>query len=271
MRSKVAATIALAIALAATTASAGVVISQDLVVSNQAGETKGEQTVMLQGNKQKVISPGRETITDLDAGKMYLINPTAKVYAEIVVPPRGIFSQIEARDGVSIDYKKSGGTHKVAGYNCQDYAGSTRFGHNTIDATECVASDAAGAKEYVGFRKTLAKKLKGTPLEAKGEIPDGIPVSSTITTALIPFPIPPGFPPDQVAKIKELVAKTKPEVRTATVTKIQVKDIAANEFVVPAEYKKQAVQPPPMPLRLKLGAPPAAAPAAAPALTPAAH
>jgi hypothetical protein len=268
MRSKVAATAALAFALAATTASAGVVISQDLVVNNQAGETKGEQTVMLQGNKQKVISPGGETITDLDAGKMYLINPKAKAFAEIVVPPQGVFSHIVARDGVSIDYKKSGGTHKVAGYDCQDYAGSTRFGHNTIGGTECVASDAAGAKEYVEFRKTLAKKLKGTPLASKGEIPDGIPVSSTITTALIPFPIPPGFSPEQAAKIKEVVAKAKPDIRTATVKKIEVKDIAASEFVVPAEYKKQAVQPPPA---KKPGAVPAAASTAGQAVPPATH
>ena len=258
MRSIVAATTAIILALAATTASAGVVISQHLVVSNQAGETKGEQTVILQGNKKKVTNSEREVITDLDGGKMYIVNPRAKAYAEIKLPPGGVFARIMERYGVSIAYKKSGGTHKVAGYDCQDYAGTARTGHNTIEATECVASDAAGAREFVAFHQALAKKLKGTPLEAKGEIPDGIPVSSTITTASISFPIPPGFSPEQIAKLKAAMAKAKPDVHTATVTKIEVKDVPASAFVVPADYNKQDVQPPQL-----SGAATAVAPAAA--------
>ena len=45
-------------------------------------------------------------------------------------------------------------------------------------------------------------------------------------------------PPDLTAKVNQENAKIKPEVRRTTVTKIQEKDIAADEFAVPAEYKR---------------------------------
>ena len=48
-----------------------------------------------------------------------------------------------------------------------------------LDVTLCAASEAPGAKEYVDFQKALSDKLKGSKLERKGEVPDGIPVKST--------------------------------------------------------------------------------------------
>jgi hypothetical protein len=243
MRFRLAAAIALAVAFAATTASAGVVISEDVVVSNQSGTHKSEQTVMLQGNKRKVITKDRIVLTDLDIGRMVVMVPGTKKAGDVPFPPKGVVLVMLAKQGMSIEYKKAAGTHKVAGYDCQDYAGSMKVAHQNIEATECVASAAAGAQEYVAFTKAMAAKLKGSPLAIKGEIPDGIPVSSTVSVSFIPFPLPKHFPPDLTAKYKADLAKQKPEVTRTTVTKIEVKDIAADEFVVPAQYLKPSPVP----------------------------
>lgn len=240
MRFKVAAAIALMVAMAATTAAAGVIVSQDVVVSNQAGTKKSEQTVMLQGNKRKVITSDRIFITDLDLGRMFVLVPGTNKAGDVPFPPTGEVLASLAQQGISVELKKGTGTHKVAGYDCQDYAGSQRLSHYNIDVAECVASAAAGAQEYVAFTTAMNAKLKGTPLQPKGEVPGGIPVSSTVTSTLIPFPIPRNFPPELAAKVRADNAKAKPVVTRTAVTKIQVKDIPASEFVVPARYLKSA-------------------------------
>jgi len=237
MRYTVAATAAIVIALAATTASAGIIISEEVVVTDQAGKQhKSEQSEMLQGNKQKVVTADRVVITDLDAGKMIVLIPAAKKFAELPYPPAGVLVPFLARQGVFIDYAKSTGTGKAAGYDCENYAGTWKAGHLKIDGKECVANAAAGAKEFVAFRKAMADKLKGTPLELKNEIPDGVPVSSAVSTSIVPAPIPPGFSPAQIAEINKSNAKAKPETRNTKVTKIEVKDLPAGDFAVPAEY-----------------------------------
>jgi hypothetical protein len=244
MRSKVAAAIALSVAMAATTASAGVIITEN-VVTSQPGP-KGEQTVMIQGNKRKVVTSDRTFITDLDAGKTFVLIPKSKGLGEIPFPPTGVLLLLSTKQGTFVEYKKVSGTHKVAGYDCQDYAGTMSMAHQKVDSTECVASAAPGAQEYVAFSKAQAAKLKGTRLEPKGEVPDGVPVSSTVAVSFIPYPIPKNFPPDLTAKVKESNAKMKPDVTKTTVTKIEAKEIPADEFVVPAEYKKSA---PPLPFK----------------------
>jgi hypothetical protein len=240
MKSKVAAAIAIAFALAATTASAGVVISQERVVSNQGKVSKSEQTVMVQGNKRKVVTPERTVITDLDAGKVYFLNPKSKKYAQSPFPPKGLPAAIMVQEGLSFGFEKGAATHKVAGYECQDYSGSIPFAFTKLDTTQCVASDAPGAKEYTDFLKAIGEKIKGTRLAPKGGvIPDGVPV--LITTSAEPHTFNPrrGVPPEQVKRIQDELAKHPPAVFTTTASKIEVKDLPADTFVVPADYSEQ--------------------------------
>jgi hypothetical protein len=219
---------------------------------------------MLQGNKRKVITKDRIFIIDLDLGRMFVLVPATKKGGDVPFPPTSYLLTYLAQQGVSLEFKKGPGTGKVAGYECQDYAGSQRIGRMQIEGTECVASAAPGAQGYVAFIKAMNAKLKGTPLQPKGEVPDGIPVSSTVTTSLIPYPVPKNFPPDLTAKYKADLAKQKPQVTRIAVTKIEVKDVAASEFVIPAEYLKRSPTP--------TGTPGAAAsPAAKPAPSPASH
>jgi hypothetical protein len=245
MRLTVGAAIALFVATGVTTASAGVVISEDVVNSTgNAGAIKTQETVMVQGNKRRLITPDRIIITDLDAGMMYVLAPKEKKSAQIPLPPTGVILTMMAKQGMSVELNKAPGTRKVAGYQCQDYAGAEKLGHYNLDSTQCVAATAPGAQEYLAFMKGFAAKLKGTPIEPKGEIPNGIPLSSKVTATFIPLPIPRNFPPDLTAKVNAQNAKIKPQVTQTTVTKIQVQEIAANEFVVPAEYKAMATPSP---------------------------
>jgi hypothetical protein len=240
MKSTVAATTALALALAATTASAGVVISQKLV--NQTGAHKTNQTVMVQGHKQKIITGDQEIVTDLDAGMMYFIRPKTKQFFEAKFPPTGMLAMKMIWEGSTVELKKTDSTRKVAGYACQDYTGSASISRHNLDVTKCVASDAPGAKEFVEFQKAMAQKLEGTTAAPKGEIPDGIPVSSTTTSAPLPFTPPRGFPPEQAARLNAAIAKYKPATSHITVSKIEVKDIPADTFVVSAGYTKGEAQ-----------------------------
>jgi hypothetical protein len=269
MKSGFTAATALVVALAAGTASAGVVISQEIV--NQTGAQKTDQTVMVQGHKQKVITgDNEEMITDLDAGAIYLIQPKTKRFFQGKFPPAGAFAMRMIWGGSSIELKKTGATHEVAGYACNDYTGSAAFAHHVLSVTKCVAIGAPGAREFVEFQKAMADKLKGTALVAKSEIPDGIPVSSSLTTAQAPWTPPRVIPPAQARKLQEAMAKYKPITNQTTVSKIEVKDIPAEAFVPPAGYTK-GLSPDVLPrlqvMQMKHPGSPAAAPtpAAAPA------
>jgi hypothetical protein len=242
MKSTVAAAATLAFALAATTASAGVVISQKVVITDQLGEHKSEQTMLVQGTKRKVISGESEILTDLDAGKVYFIRPKDKQYVEVGFPPTGMFARMMARQGISVGFTKGDATHKVAGYTCQEYAGAAPVGINTLNMTECVASDAPGAKEFAEFQKAMAEKLKGTGLAPNGDVPDGVPVSSTSTFTAPPFTPPKGMAPEQAKQMEELMAKRKPTVTNTTVSKIEAKDLPADTFILPANYTRREVQ-----------------------------
>jgi hypothetical protein len=255
MKSIVAAAAALALAIAAPTASAGVVISQDVVAGSNAGSTTSEQTVMVQGHKQKIVGPDRVVITDLDAGKVYVLVPKSKQYLELKFPPPGLFGADIAMYRVAIAWKKTTKTQTVAGYACQEYAGFTLAGPMILKATECVSTDAPGAKEFAEFDKAMVEKLKGTPRAAKGELPEGIPLLDTSSKLPPPFRPAPGFSPEVTAKIQAMMAKNKPITRDTTVSKIELKDLPADTFTVPAGYNKGEAPAPHIVTTGKPGAP----------------
>ena len=114
MKFTLTAAVAGALAIAATTASAGVVISQEVVNTSQAGKRSAMQTVMVQGRKQKIVQSNRETIIDLDAGVIYTLSPAIKHFVKTPLPPKGMMAAVMAREGVGVGYEKAAGTHKEA-------------------------------------------------------------------------------------------------------------------------------------------------------------
>jgi len=94
MKFTLTAAVAGALAIAATTASAGVVISQEVVNTSQAGKRSAMQTVMVQGRKQKLVQSNRETIIDLDAGVIYTLSPATKHFVKTPMPPKGMMAAV---------------------------------------------------------------------------------------------------------------------------------------------------------------------------------
>ena len=144
---------------------------------------------------------------------------------------------VMAREGAGVGYEKAAGTHKEGGYACQDYAGSGAAMDAKLDVTLCAASEAPGAKEYVDFQNALSDKLKGSKLERKGDVPDGIPVKWTTVYTEVARPLPPKFDPKLAEQYEAHIAAANrnPPKTVTTVTKIEVKDIPADTFVVPKD------------------------------------
>jgi len=160
MKSTAAAAAVLALALAATTASAGVVISQERVVHSQSGDRKSDQTLMVQGHKERLVLGDRAFITDLDAGKIYLLNSKAKQFAEAKFPPTGVLAAMFVREGLSVGFKNAGTSKKIAGYDCQDYVGTAPYAWTSVNVAECVAAGAPGAKEFVEFLRPARRSSR---------------------------------------------------------------------------------------------------------------
>jgi Domain of unknown function (DUF4412) len=237
MKTITAAAAAISIALAAAPALAGVVITQQQTINAQSGQQKRDQTVMVQGNKQKMITGDHEIITDLDKGVMYVIEPARKDYLEIPFPPRGPMAAAMARKS-TLNFKKSGESRKVAGYSCEDYKGTGESMAGDYTVTECVSTSAPGAKEFNAFEKLMASKLKGTGMAPSGDVPAGVPLASDSVVKLNKLNLP-GMSPEQQQKLQAMLAKRKPTTTSTVVTKIEEKQLAEDTFTVPAGFTKR--------------------------------
>jgi Domain of unknown function (DUF4412) len=246
MKILTAAAAAISIALGAAPALAGVVITQQQTMNSASGERKTEQTVMVQGNKQKVVNSTNEVIVDLDKGMMYIVNNSQKDYLEIPFPPRGVIAAAMMHH-TGLSFKKVGKSHKIAGYSCEEYTGSGKTMFGSYNVTECVSTGAPGAKEFYSFQKMMASKLKSTGAAPSGDIPDGIPMSSETVTSMSALNFS-GMTPEQQKRIQQSMANRKPTTTSTVVTKVEEKKLADSDFAVPAGFTKREMQ-------MKMGAP----------------
>jgi hypothetical protein len=102
-----------------TPAAAGVLMNEtETMVSGQPNGQPAppprQQTMMIQGNKQKtVVDGGRVIITDLDKGTTLVINPAQKNYFERPFPPPGRMGAPAGGMHAS-EFTKTGKTQTVA-------------------------------------------------------------------------------------------------------------------------------------------------------------
>jgi hypothetical protein len=257
-------------------AAAGVVITQKQHVTSGTNSRDMEQTISVQGNKQKMVSERHTIITDLDKGMMYVIDPKSKTYFEVVLPPKGqMAAMMAASTNAAMNFKKAGTTREVAGYKCTDYNGGGHMMAGDYKVKECFSSDAPGAEEFAAFEKAMADKLKssGASQASGGEIPRGVPLALDSTTKMGNVSIP-GMTPEQAAKINEMMAKRPPVVTSTMVEKIESKKLADKDFAIPEGFTKRELPAGPGPGAMKMppghpGAPGASAPGAG--APPAAH
>jgi hypothetical protein len=238
---------------------AGVVVTEQEVIDQGGGQPVTRmRTVMIQGNKQKMVTDRAQVVTDLDSGTMYLMNAEKKQYIEVPFPPKGPMGQMMAQRMSTLTFKKTGGSKTLSGYACQEYTGAGSMMGNEYTVTGCFSTKAPGAGAFDTFQKAMAAKVKGTPMAMVGEVPDGVPLQLDSTTKITNFP---GMSPDQAAKLKQMFANRPPVVSKTTVTQIASKDLPADTFKVPAGYSKQEM---PTSGPMGGGAPGAPAPAAPP-------
>jgi hypothetical protein len=225
---------AIAILAFATAAGAGVVVDEQQTITQPGGNPiTRTRTVMIEGDKQKsIIGNGeRSIITDLGKGTMTVVNGIRKTYVEFPFPPKGKAAAAMA-GGVSptISFKKTGGHDKIIGYSCDKYSGVGTVSGNSISLSGCFSDSAPGAADYSNFQREMADKVKGTAMANMGQIPPGVPLRLTVTTAMG------GAPVTEMSTDREVVTST-------TVSRIRTKSLPLDSFQVPSGYRKQQLPP----------------------------
>ncbi len=241
MKKSIAAIVAALMLAALGAAHAGVVVDEQETMEQGAGHTVTRQrTVMIQGNKQKMVTDRMQVITDLDKGVMYLVNPAQKQYMEMPFPPQGPMARMMSDRMSTLNFKKSGGKKTILGHDCEQYSGAGSMMGNEYSVTGCFAAKAPGAKEFDAFQKAMAEKVKGTSMAMHGQVPDGIPMELQSTNKLTNFNAP-GMSPEQAAKIRQMLANRPPMVSKTVVTKVTTEKLANDTFTVPAGYTKRVM------------------------------
>jgi len=262
MRKLTALVAGMTLAMTALPAAAGVVITQKQHITSGNNTRDSEQTISVQGNKQKMVTDRHTIITDLDKGMMYVLDPKAKTYFEIEFPPKGqMAAMMAASTSAAMNFKKAGTKREIAGYKCTDYDGGGHMMAGDYTVKECFSTDAPGAQEFAAFEKNMAEKLKSVGT-GNGEVPGGVPLALDSSMKMGKVNIP-GMSADQAAKINDMMAKRPPVVTSTMVEKIQSKKLVDSDFVVPSDFAKRELPGPGSmaPGAMKM-APPAGAPAA---------
>ncbi len=233
---------AAAFLLSALPAFAGVVLTQEQSTQDSAGAANKQiqQTVTVQGNKQRIETGDHVIIMDLDKERMYFLDPRVKSYTEMPMPPSGPMAQMMAKSAGAMNFKKDNSTQKIAGYKCQNYTGTATMMSGDLTMVECFSKSAPGATEYSAFIQAMMAKFKKTGMQPTGQIPEGVPLSSVSTMKLNPIKLPSGLSEEQRQKLQKLVENRKVERRVVT-TKIVAENVPADKFIVPADYTKREI------------------------------
>jgi Domain of unknown function (DUF4412) len=243
---------AAALAVSTSAALAGVIVEEQETINRGGPPITQARTIIIQGNKQKIVSEHDTMITDLDKGVMMLITPSRKTYSEMPFPPKGMGTPSGGM--ANIKFTKSGGGQTVSGYKCENYNGVSHMMGTRSEIIECFSTSAPGAADFSAFQKEMIRKLKGTKAAAMVEdVPNGVPLASQSTTSMKGLTIP-GMSPDQAEKLTKMMANRPPIVTKTTVTKITTKSLPDSDFAPPAGYTKQA---PPQMRPPSAGKPPA--------------
>jgi hypothetical protein len=246
------AALAAAIVVAAsglTSAAAGVVLTEnEMVLSGAIGSIPPMRThtVMIQGNKQKLVAAGgHEIIIDLDKNKMQIVDTTQKTYIDMSFPPPGVMAQALGGPGLhTTDFSKTGTERTILNYKCVDYKGAGKFPIGTFSVVYCASTTAPGAAEFTKFQKAMLAKLKNSELSLPNNAPDGIPlVQDTITKMDVANLH--NVSPRAAEQLKKRLADRPAMVTKTEVTSVAEQNISAKEFEIPAGYTLTPMAPRP--------------------------
>jgi len=241
---------ALLLMLGASPVSAGVVITKKQTFGGVTPPRVVEQTVMIQGNKEKLIIERLVILIDLDARKQYFLDESSKSYSERDYPGKNPRTPAGAgRAVIGGEFAKDGTSRTIAGHKCDQYSGTTSNPLGELTITMCVSARAPGAAEVVEFERKHQEILKEAGIEYTASIPRGVPLQTT--TSMKSAPPPMTDVPAQIAeRARAMLAKRSPMDSSIEVIKIVAKKLAPEVFQVPAGYSRKsfaAPMAPPMP------------------------
>jgi hypothetical protein len=225
----------LALTLATSAAWAGMVMTETETTTGGANPRTGQRTVMVEGNREKMVTDRNQIITDLDKGMIYILNPADKTYLQMPFPPQGPMKNMIGGPALHTKFTKTGKSRTVAGYKCEEYTGNGKFMMGEFSVVSCVSPSAPGAKDFEKFESNMMSKLKGSSLELPDSLPKGVPLSQDTTTKMTGL----GNLPNLSPEMKQQLANRPPVVTKSEVTKIATQKIADSEFQVPTGYTKR--------------------------------
>src|SRR5271170_1969876 len=216
-----------------TLVSAGVVMSEVAIASGPIGNGTENRTVYVQGNKQKIDMRDVQTITDLDKGRLFIVDKERKNYVEMPIESLSDLTAGSAEtDAEPIVLRRTGAKHVIADNHCDEYRG--RAGNAQVDITisACVSKVAPGANEIVKFDRTMVSQIRGIKLGAKDEPAPGMVLEKqSVINLRVPVASQKGY-------------ETASVITNTRVNDIKVKQLPAQTFMPPKGYNKVEDQPP---------------------------
>ncbi len=229
-------------------ASAGVVLQRRQTINSGGQQRSIEETVMIQGAKEKRTVEHLDIITDLEARKVTTIDHTSKSYVETEYPPpTAPAGAIAMQLGLVVDYSQQSGERMVAGYKCEYYKGVRTSRVAELVITQCVTTDAPGADAYSAFDRQRIEVLKAEHANVSNHLPPGMPLEVTLSVARA-MPATRDTDPEKLRGLQEMIAKQPKTSATTEVLKVAARNLPADTFNVPKGYTrreaKQMIRPP---------------------------
>jgi uncharacterized protein DUF4412 len=215
---------------------AGVILSETEMQSGLGDSTTIVKTVYIQGKKQKIETSHDEKmhdekIIDLEKGVLYEIDPNRKSYVRMAFPPKMEDEVAEANVKLSaVTLKKTGRSHSIDGYSCEEYRGIGRLGVIDVTVDQCMSQDAPGAREFANFQKEVFSRLKRRgPADFADSSKEGLPLEQSSS-------IKPRIPATSApVKVTSVLMTTKTVVKN-----IQVRNLPSATFEPPAGFHMEA-------------------------------
>jgi hypothetical protein len=206
---------------------AGVVMSEVAVASGPIQNGTENQTVYVQGNKQKIDMHDIQTIADLDKGRLYIVDKTRRNYVEM---PIGSLAELTPRqddsDSKTVVLKRTGARRVIAENHCDEYRGNASNSEVHLTVSACVSTLAPGANEIVKFDRKMVSEVQGPQAGKSNEALTGMVLEKqSVINLRVPAATRKGY------ETALLVTKTR-------VNDIKVKELPAQTFMPPKGYSK---------------------------------
>lgn len=210
---------------------AGVVLSETEVQIGPDGFAMLSKTVYVQGRKQKIETPGNQTIIDLDKGLIYVVYPNRKSYAEISFVPKKDHGTEGALELNAVALRKTGRSHWIDGYSCDEYQATTKLAFLDLKINQCISKDAPGVTEVAAFQKALLSKLMVQGPKVSGDTGKaGVPLEERSTVrARLPE-----------ASSRENATNAQVMMTQTRVKNIRVRSLPPATFEPPAGFRREA-------------------------------